>query len=845
MEQLEVHVGETPQPDRVQVAAPGAIRARRFEAVFCCGLQEGEFPRGASPEPFLLRRRPARDRHRQRPRAARARGPARPRALPVLRLRLARGAPARAQLALERRGGQPADRVVLRGRRARAARRTAPSAARARCPRSPGGPRTRPRPRSGTARTRPPARGAPVPRPVPLSSEPLLDELSAPRRRVGPRARELRRLPGQVARREPAEAGGARARPRGDGARLATRTRCSSRTYERLREETGEPPRDPRQPRRRRAHPARGAARPAAPTFQLSPKQTRVRAAARRLEFDLLRFLRSRGRLATAGSSRRARAALRRWASPSRSSSSGGLRVRGRIDRVDECDGMALVIDYKTGKRVDRYKVGELGAGEPLPGRALHAGGREAARPARGGRRLRGARQQTTRARAAWWPSDVDELGDRWFDTDRLPPDEFQEKLDWALGRIRETDARDARRRAAAPAPTAATGTAAASTRRCAGASGERADAGAAAGPSSAATARCWCGPAPAPARRPCWSSASSRRWSRTASRWSQVLAITFTEKAAAEMKSRVRRRFLELGRREDARAAESAWVSTIHGFCARILRAHALSAGIDPDFRVLDELEARADRRRRVRRRARGRSWADGPATGSRWWPPTRPTGCATWCAPPTRTCAAAGERRPRLEETLPPAAGGRGRRGWRPRARARARRGRAASVAARSSGSSVRRRLERRRRRARGAGELRAAAAATPRRSARTPATSTARRSPAYTRARGGERASTATTRMLRVLLELYGERYERGKRDRSALDFEDLELLARDLLRGRRGPARGSTPSRFEHVLVDEFQDTNPLQNELLGAARRATTCSGSATRTSRSTASATPT
>ena len=72
-----------------------------------------------------------------------------------------------------------------------------------------------------------------------------------------------------------------------------------------------------------------------------------------------------------------------------------------------------------------------------------------------------------------------------------------------------------------------------------------------------------------------------------------RVLAITFTEKAAAEMKSRVRRRFLELDRREDARAAESAWVSTIHGLCSRILRAHALSAGIDPEFRVLDEIES------------------------------------------------------------------------------------------------------------------------------------------------------------------------------------------------------------------------------------------------------------
>ena len=53
LEQLEVHVGENPQPDRVQVATPEAIRARRFEAVFVCGLQEGEFPRSTAPEPFL------------------------------------------------------------------------------------------------------------------------------------------------------------------------------------------------------------------------------------------------------------------------------------------------------------------------------------------------------------------------------------------------------------------------------------------------------------------------------------------------------------------------------------------------------------------------------------------------------------------------------------------------------------------------------------------------------------------------------------------------------------------------------------------------------------------------
>ena len=74
-----------------------------------------------------------------------------------------------------------------------------------------------------------------------------------------------------------------------------------------------------------------------------------------------------------------------------------------------------------------------------------------------------------------------------------------------------------------------------------------------------------------------------------------------------------------------------------------------------------------------------------------------------------------------------------------------------------------------------------------------------------------------------MLRVLLELYGERYESAKRERSGLDFEDLELVARDLLAADEG-LREAYAARFEHVLVDEFQDTNRLQNELLGLLSR---------------------
>ena len=102
------------------------------------------------------------------------------------------------------------------------------------------------------------------------------------------------------------------------------------------------------------------------------------------------------------------------------------------------------------------------------------------------------------------------------------------------------------------------------------------------------------------------------------------ILAFTFTERAAAELRSRVRR---ELARRSRSgararrqtssptrlarasRETERAWVTTIHGFCRRLLAAHPAAAGIDPRFRVLAESEASRLRRRGPRRCAgRGR---------------------------------------------------------------------------------------------------------------------------------------------------------------------------------------------------------------------------------------------
>ncbi len=71
-----------------------------------------------------------------------------------------------------------------------------------------------------------------------------------------------------------------------------------------------------------------------------------------------------------------------------------------------------------------------------------------------------------------------------------------------------------------------------------------------------------------------------------------RILAITFTEKAATEIKSRLIERFSARfesspGLRD---SIERAWVSTIHGFCARLLRENAIAAGLAPDFAVLDQ---------------------------------------------------------------------------------------------------------------------------------------------------------------------------------------------------------------------------------------------------------------
>lgn len=69
------------------------------------------------------------------------------------------------------------------------------------------------------------------------------------------------------------------------------------------------------------------------------------------------------------------------------------------------------------------------------------------------------------------------------------------------------------------------------------------------------------------------------------------ILAITFTEKAAHELKSRLVTRFeSDVQTRQQI---EQAPVSTIHGLCQSILREHAIAAGLDPEFGILDQWQA------------------------------------------------------------------------------------------------------------------------------------------------------------------------------------------------------------------------------------------------------------
>jgi ATP-dependent exoDNAse (exonuclease V) beta subunit len=353
------------------------------------------------------------------------------------------------------------------------------------------------------------------------------------------------------------------------------------------------------------------------------------------------------------------------------------------------------------------------------------------------------------------------------------------------------------------------------------------------------------------------------------------IVAVTFTEKAAGELKLRLRQRLEEersrtadptsAARVDDAvQSLEEAHVSTIHGFCADLLRERPVEAGIDPLFRVLTErqaerlfdqafsgwLQARLEHppegvRRSLRRRSRGVRPGDadnGPIDRLRraaWelaaWRDFR----GAWTREPFDRAAAAAQVIERIhgfaDVTSSPSYAGDNlfvdtepiRRLSRD-LRAELERGVELDVDELESQLVELRRNREVKRARKGSGPTFAEGV--------TRAQVLAARDDVLDALADFElRADADLAAALHAELRECLDDYERLKAREGAMDFLDLLLRARDLVRGN-AVVRAHFQARFKRIFVDEFQDTDPLQAELLlllAAQDRDETCWSSVT------------
>ncbi|MGZ4379022.1 MAG: UvrD-helicase domain-containing protein [Gaiellaceae bacterium] len=284
------------------------------------------------------------------------------------------------------------------------------------------------------------------------------------------------------------------------------------------------------------------------------------------------------------------------------------------------------------------------------------------------------------------------------------------------------------------------------------------------------------------------------------------ILVITYTEKAAGELRSRIRAGLVERGRPDLARELDGAWISTIHGFCHRLLRSHPFAAGVDPRFRVLDDSQGRVLRSEAFAEALTAFCAADDPAR-LRLLAVYGTDGLRRMLTGVYETLRSAGRE---LVLEL----------GERPSLSGRVDEFReAARCLADDEGSS-----DAQRETARQAVAYLDADARADRIFDLGDLRLRGERAASYEEARklveqaALDELAAADRDLLQELLNGFAAAYQEGKDRESALDFEDLQLRARDLLRDDQA-IREREQLRFRSIMVDEFQDTNRLQCELI--------------------------
>jgi ATP-dependent helicase/nuclease subunit A len=287
------------------------------------------------------------------------------------------------------------------------------------------------------------------------------------------------------------------------------------------------------------------------------------------------------------------------------------------------------------------------------------------------------------------------------------------------------------------------------------------------------------------------------------------ILVITYTRKAAGELRARIRTALVARGRPDLARALDGAWISTIHGFCNRLLKAHPFPVGLDPRFRELEDAGAAVLRGEAFERALRA-FCAEGDPERLRLLATYRADGLRRMLTGVYETLRSAGGElvlelgpRPSVDDAVAR---------FRDEARCLVEDSGATENQLRTASEALRVVTEN------APAERVVDLSGLACRGARAGSYELARK--ALERA-ALEDLAAGDRDLLQELLERFAAEYAAAKRRESAVDFEDLQLAARDLLRDDES-IRDAVRLRFRLVMVDEFQDTNRLQCEIVDLA-----------------------